>query len=196
MPPPTIPYDPDAIFGGDPDEDLYDYSDDDDDLCFGFDRSLPCSPRPLSQDQPTIEGLRAWNEERGLSLWGTTITLLSELDITPSYPLFTPHNLVTLGGSSLFVPPERTDLPSQLPVYDWDSSGPSSCDYAEVEAACCSCEPCSNPSMEDSVIPLYDPPYPLLDPSLDPEEVYHSSLPRDGPLLPYLPSVPPPEIAG
>ena len=50
-PPPTIPYDPDAIFGGDSDEDPYDYSDDEDDSRFGFDRSVPCFPRPLSQDQ-------------------------------------------------------------------------------------------------------------------------------------------------
>ena len=99
-PPPLIPYDPDAIFGGDFDEDPYDYSDDEGDLCFGFDRSVPCSPRPPSQDQPTTEGLRAWNEERGL-FWGRTLfTQLSETDITPSYPYFTPwgggNNLVSL----------------------------------------------------------------------------------------------------
>ena len=74
--PPTRQYDPNAIFGGDSDEDPYDYSDDEDthydhdssfDTGTGYDPG-PCSPRPLSQEQPTTEGLRAWNEERGILL--------------------------------------------------------------------------------------------------------------------------------
>ena len=56
---PSIPYDPDAVFGGDSDEDLYDHSDDEADPCFNPGPPGPCFPRPLSQDQPTTEGLRA-----------------------------------------------------------------------------------------------------------------------------------------
>ena len=104
--PPPIQYDPDAIFGGDFDEDPYDYSEDEEELhthhhaCLtpgpGYDPG-PCAPRPLSQDQPTTAGLRAWNESRGLFFWGrTSLTLLSEVDITPLYPLFTPSSLLTI----------------------------------------------------------------------------------------------------
>ena len=123
--PPPREYDPDEIFGGDSDEELYDYSDDDEDYsddeddhydsCFGHDRSVPCAPRPLSQSQPTEEGLRAWQEERGLCLgqvnhYLTTkaqITLMSDIDfdITPSYPYFTPFKLVTLDLAPSGAPP-------------------------------------------------------------------------------------------
>ena len=151
--PPPREYDPDAIFGGDSDEDPYDYSDDEDlyydnnSTSAGYDPG-PCAPRPLSQGQPTTEGLRAWNEERGLFLWGRTlITPLTEADITPSYPFFTPSNLGTLGTSSpdTFPSPplETAPLPLPLPVYDWDSLAAPSCGTAGTEAACCSCEPSS-----------------------------------------------------
>jgi hypothetical protein len=56
----------------------------------------PCSPRPLSQGQPTTEGLRAWNEERGLLPWGRTL-IMRISEITPTYPYFTPLNLTPLG---------------------------------------------------------------------------------------------------
>jgi hypothetical protein len=49
--PPLIHYDPNAIFGGDSDEDTNDYSDDEDDnykTCLGYDHSAPFFPRPLS----------------------------------------------------------------------------------------------------------------------------------------------------
>ena len=100
--------DPDTYLGGDSDEEPDDYSDDEDDYyssCFGYDPSFdpgPCSPRPLSQGQPTEEGLCAWLEERGLGvgqpnhylITKAQITLISEIDIdiTPSYPYFTPLN--------------------------------------------------------------------------------------------------------
>ena len=202
-PPPSIPYDPDAIFGGDSDEDLYDYSDDEEAPYFGYDPCFdpgtgydpgPCSPRPLSQDQPTTEGLRAWNEERGLFFWGrTSITLLSETDITPSYPIFTPSNLATLGLASPDASPSsplrKTFLPLPLPDYNWDSFGASSSESAETEAACCSCEPSSHSSVDNSVNPphdnsLTDPP---LDLPLDPKEVCSPVSRRDGPLLPDTP---------
>ena len=166
-PPPTIPYDPDVIFGGDSDDDLFDYSDDEGDSRFGYDCSVPCSPRPHSQGQPTTEGLRAWQEERGLCFVQANhhltirplITLLSEIEIEPSYPYFTPLNLATLGltytgaspSSPLNTPSLPLPLPLPLPDNDWDS-GASSCESAEIEAACCSCETNSNPSVESPVI--------------------------------------------
>ena len=159
--PPPIPYDPDTIFGGDSDVDPYDYDDedeDDSDSCFGYDRSIPCPPRPLSQGQPTAEGLRAWLEERGLWAEQTNhylttkaqITLISEVDvdITPSYPYFTPFNLAALGpaspGASPPSPLNTLALPLPLPDDGWDSSGVSSCEATGTEVAECSCETSSD----------------------------------------------------
>ena len=161
-PPPLIPYDPDAIFGGDSDEDPYDYSDDEGDLCFGFDRSVPCSPTPPSQDQPTTEGLRAWNEERGF-FWGRTLfTQLSETDITPSYPYFTPSNPTSLGlaphGASPSSPPETPEPPLPLSDHEWDYSGTSACETAYTEASCCSCE-LGEPTVENTAYPPSETPY-------------------------------------
>ena len=184
--PPQIDFDPDAIFGGDSDVDFYDYSDDDDDEKSSDYDPGPCSPRPLSQGQPTIEGLRAWQEERGLCIgqanhYMTTrpsITLLSEIEIhlNPSYPHFTPFNPATLGLASLGTSPPSPlitlTLPPPLPDYEWDSVGASSCESAEM--ACCSCEASCDPSVEKPDNPPYDLHYPLLDPSLDLEEVYPS----------------------
>ena len=168
--PPPRQYDPDAIFGGDSDEDPYDYSDDEDQYC-SDEPSLdtgtvydpgPCSPRPLFQGQPTTEGLRAWNEERGLFFWGRTlISLLNESDITPTYPLFTPSNLATLGTASPDASPSSPMtalLPLSLPSHDWDSFGASSCESAETEAVCCSCEPDIHTAADSSVYLSYDNP--------------------------------------
>ena len=47
--------------------------------------------------------------------------------------------------------------------------------------ACCSCEASGDPSVENPDNPPYDPLYPLLDPSLDLEEIYPSNSWRDGP---------------
>ena len=149
--PPPIQYDPDAIFGGDSDEDPYDYSEDEEELhtnyhaCFtpgpGYDPG-PCAPRPLSQDQPTTEGLRAWNESRGLFFWGkTSLTLLDEVDITPLYPLFTPARPLTIDRHMTETPPAGPLIQAlPQPPNDWSTIGTSSCE-AETEAACCSCEP-------------------------------------------------------
>jgi hypothetical protein len=199
-----IQYDPDTIFGGDSDVDLHDYSDDDgeDADSSNYDPG-PCSPRPLSQGQPTIDGLRAWQEERGLCVgqanhYMTTrpsITLLSEIemDLTPSYPHFTPFNPAILGLTSPRTPsqPPLTTpaLPLPLPDYDWDSFGASSCEPAET--ACCSCEASGDPSVENPANPLYEPHYPLLDPSLDLIEVYPSNSWGDGAPLPDPPLEPP-----
>ena len=80
----------------------------------------PCSTRPSHQDhqeQPTTEGLRAWMDERGLGVGQvnhyltteTRITLCSEMefDPTPSYPFFTPLNLMTRILELLVTPPPR-----------------------------------------------------------------------------------------
>ena len=133
----------------------------------------PCSTRPPSQDQPSTEGLRAWLDERGLGVGQvnhyltikTPITLRSEIeiDLTPSYPLFTPFNLATLGleppGAPPLSPLKTPVLSPPLPDYDWNSFGASSCETAETEAACCSCEPSNNPSMENAIDSLSDLPY-------------------------------------
>ena len=197
--PPTRQYDPNAIFGGDSDEDPYDYSDDEDihsdhdssfDTGTGYDPG-PCSPRPLSQEQPTTEGLRAWNEERGLFFWGRTlITPLSESDITPTYPLFTPSNPVMLGitypGTYTSLPLEKPPPPPSLPHHDWDSSGASVCESAETEAACCSCEPNSNASADSSVNLAHD--YPCTEIHLESPLEFTDVCPpvsrRDGPMEP------------
>ena len=194
--PPPREYDPDAIFGGDSDEDPYDYSDDEDlyydnnSTSAGYDPG-PCAPRPLSQGQPTTEGLRAWNEERGLFLWGRTlITPLTEADITPSYPFFTPSNLGTLGTSSPdtfpSLPLETAPLPLPLPVYDWDSLAAPSCGTAETEAACCSCEPSSLLSADSSEYSHNDSSTdPPPDPTPDSEEESHLLVSwKDGPPQP------------
>ena len=146
------PDDPDTYLGGDSDEELDDYSDDEDDnysSCFGYNPSFdpgPCSPRPLSQGQPTEEGLCAWLEERGLGvgqpnhylITEAQITLISEIDIdiTPSYPYFTALNLATLGpappGAPLPLPLNTTAPHRPLIDYDWDCLGASTCDETAV----------------------------------------------------------------
>jgi hypothetical protein len=149
-------YDPDAIFGGDSDDDLYDYSDDEGSPCLDYDPG-PCSPRPLSQGQPTMEGLRAWNEERGLKFWGRILlTPLSETMITPSYPHFTslsltylnlvpcdasPSSRPTAQENSTYeegahTPLTTLDLPHE---YQWDYASPTSCESSWDSSGACSC---------------------------------------------------------
>ena len=153
---PLTQYDPDAIFGGDSDDDLYDYSDDEGSPCLDYDPG-PCSPRPLSQGQPTMEGLRAWNEERGLKFWGRILlTPLSETMITPSYPHFTPLSLTSLNlvpcdaspsprptaqdnstyEEGAHTPLTTFDLPHE---YQWDYASPTSCESSWDSSGACSC---------------------------------------------------------
>ena len=131
-------------------------------------QSMTLNPAPQghSQGQPTIEGLRAWQEERGLCIgqanhYMTTrpsITLLSEIeiDLTPSYPHFTPFNPATLGLASFGTSPQPPLLTPALPLpppdYVWDSFSASSCETAE---ACCSCEASGDSAVENP----YDPHY-------------------------------------
>ena len=132
------------------------------------------------------------------------IRLLSEIeiDLTPSYPQFTPLSLATLGlappGAFPPSPLNTLALPLPLPDNDWDSSGASSCDAAGTEAAGCSCEPSNNTPAVNSINALLDyslsqldHSHPLSDPSLDLEEVYPSIYWRDGPPPPDHPSNPP-----
>ena len=135
-PPPSIPYDPDAIFGGDSDEDPYDYSDDEGDLdvdhdpgpysprplshdnhnsCFGNDLSgPPTSPRPPSLlARPTLEGLLHWQTEQD-ALWPVTLPSPSGIPIQ-IFPLAPPSP--PLWALLAFdAPPSKTNLiPSENP---------------------------------------------------------------------------------
>ena len=126
---PSVPYDPDVIFEYDSDEDLSVYcdSDDDDDSCFGFDRSAPCLPRPLDlPTQPTVEGHLAWLGERGLcSFYGSSINLLSESDLSVSQLHFSSSTFswglapITPTGS----PPHTFSSTPSLPLMETQALG-------------------------------------------------------------------------
>ena len=188
---PTVKYAPAAqdnwntIYEYDSDEDLSIYDVDppnrfdpfhEGGTCLGYDPG-PCSPRPLSQGQPTTEGLYLAIQQADC--------YMRSMGHKSSSPSFLPGH--ELDVPTLARPPPMTSDPRYEYLWDyasattcessWDSSGALSC---TAEATCCA-DSESHPSSDFSANPT-DPPYTPMN-SLTDENTLSLELRDDG-LLP------------